>query len=87
MNKKFERGQVWRAKKPRNSNGLVNDRMILHIDSTGAVQYDGPAVQRGCHYPKVTQDIFEKWAGRQVKEELPEGEWAAWDFQDPEKNK
>ncbi|MGF6440733.1 hypothetical protein [Paraburkholderia youngii] len=84
---KFAVGQVWRAKKPANSGGLVNDRVILHINFLGAIQYDGPSVPRGRRYPTVSGETFEKWAGRQVKDELTEGEWATWDFHDQSKNK
>jgi len=84
---KFAIGQVWRAKKPANSGGLVNDRVILHINYLGAIQYDGPSVARGRHYPIVDETTFEKWAGRQVKDELPKDEWAPWNFEDGSKNK
>jgi hypothetical protein len=84
---KFEVGQVWRAKKPANASGLVNDRVILHINFLGAVQYDGPSVARGRHYPIVSAEAFEKWAGREVRSELPKDEWQEWDFVDGKKNK
>jgi hypothetical protein len=72
-------GRTYRAKKPANSRGLVNDRTILWIDSLGTVvQYDGPAVGMGRHYPKVSREDFLKWASRDVTDELPEGEYANW---------
>lgn len=85
---KFSVGQVWRAKRPANAGGLVNDRQIKWISSfDGAIQYDGPAVANGRHYPKVSAEQFEKWAGREVADELPEGEWATWDFKDRSRNR
>lgn len=84
---KFAVGQVWRAKRPGNANGFVNDRVIRHINFLGHIQYDGPAVGFGRHYPIVTEETFEKWAGRIVTDELPEGEWQRWDFQNSGANK
>lgn len=72
--------QVWRAKSPRNCGGLVNDRQILHVSHiTGQVQYDGPAVAFGRHYPKCTIQAFLRWADREVTDELPNGEWMKWE--------
>lgn len=72
-------GRTYRAKKPANSRGLVNDRTILWIGALGmTVQYDGPAVAMGRHYPKVSREDFLKWAGRDVTDELPEGKYADW---------
>jgi hypothetical protein len=90
---KFQVGQVWRAKRPVAAGSmlrpLVNDRQILWIDSFGSqVQYDSPSVTNGRRYPKVSMEAFEKWAGREVKAELPEnGDWQAWDWNDGSKNK
>lgn len=70
-------GRTYRAKKPANSGGLVNDRCIVYIDSQ-IVQYDGPAVGFGRHYPKVDRAKFEAWAGTDVTDSLPKGEWASW---------
>ncbi len=81
---KFQVGQTWRAKKPANAGGLVNDRVIRWVSSTGEVQYDGPAVAFGRHYPKVSGEVFEKWAGRELQPgDLPEGEWQTWDWKKP----
>jgi hypothetical protein len=71
-------GRTYRAKKPRNSGGLVNDRTVLWVGSMGQVQYDGPAVARGRHYPMVSGAVFMAWADRDVTDELPKGEYAAW---------
>jgi hypothetical protein len=85
---KFEVNQVWRAKKPANANGFVNDRHIRYLNTiAGVVQYDGPAVANGRHLPKVSIEVFEKWAAREVAGELPEGEWQRWDNADRSKNK
>lgn len=84
---KFTVGQVWRAKRPNNARGFVNDRVILHINSLGHVQYDGPGVGFGRNYPIVTPETFEKWAAREVKAELPQDEWQPWNWGDGSKNK
>jgi hypothetical protein len=76
-NLELKRGRIYRAKKPANSSGLVNDRQILYIDDF-CVQYDGPAVGFGRHYPKVERAKFEAWAGADVTDSLPKGEWASW---------
>lgn len=84
----FAPGQVWRAKKPANSGGLINDRVILRIvPFMGTLQYDGPAVGFGRRYPSITIAAFEKWASREVSAELPKDEWQRWDFLDASKNK
>ena len=72
------RGRTYRAKKPANSGGLVNDRTIIFIGHFGSIQYDGPAVGHGRHYPTVEPEAFRKWADRDVTDELPEGEYAKW---------
>lgn len=72
-------GRTYRAKRPRQSWGLVNDRTVLWMDSFGlVVQYDGPSVANGRHYPKVSREEFEAWADRDVTDELPKGEYASW---------
>lgn len=77
-------GRVYRAKKPAMANGLlVNDRQIKWISMDGSiVQYDGPSVAFGRHYPKVKREVFEKWADRDVTDELPPDEFMGWhDYQ------
>jgi hypothetical protein len=69
------KGRVYRAKNPANLGGLFNDRQVLYV-GLEFVQYDGPAVVNGRKYPKVTHEAFAKWAGRDVTDELPPGEWA-----------
>lgn len=72
-------GRTYRAKKPRESTGLVADRTVVWMDSFGTtIQYDGPSVKMGRHYPKVTRAQFEAWAERDVTDELPKGEYASW---------
>lgn len=70
-------GRTYRAKKPGRIGGLINDRTIKWIGSE-EVQYDGPAVGFGRHYPKVSIEAFLKWADRDVTDELPAGEYASW---------
>lgn len=71
-------GHVYRAKRPRNCHGLVNDRMIVWAGS-GRVQFDSPSVSIGRHLPTVRAETFAKWAGQDVTGTLPEGEWLSWD--------
>ncbi|KNC93631.1 hypothetical protein [Trabulsiella odontotermitis] len=72
--------RCYRAKKPRSVSSfppLVNDRQIIHIGATH-VQYDGPAVKYGRHFPSMTKEAFIAWAERDVTDELPAGEWQTW---------
>lgn len=75
----LQRGRIYRAKKPRSvyhgADVYYNDRQILWI-GLDEVQYDSPSVGIGSHYKKATKDAFLKWAGKDVTEEVPEGEWA-----------
>ncbi|WP_322737125.1 hypothetical protein [Delftia tsuruhatensis] len=72
-------GRTYRGKRPGNSQGLVNDRTVKWICRLDqVVQYDGPAVRIGAHFPKVKIADFLKWAERDVTDELPAGEYAAW---------
>lgn len=69
-------GRTYRAKKPANANGLYNDRTIVWMSPPiGLVQYDGPAVAMGRLLPKVDAEKFLAWAGRDVTDELPDGEY------------
>jgi len=77
-------GRTYRAKRPAPCQApgffrqqIVNDRTIIFI-GLDTVQYDGPAVADGRHYPKVTIEAFRKWAARDVTDELPAGEYAKW---------
>lgn len=81
-------GRCYRAKRPAYANGFVNDRCVIRINRTlGTVQYDGPAVAMGRHYPTVSIDTFERWAKRDVTDELPPKEWQPWDVLNSEKNR
>lgn len=40
------------------------------------VQYDSPTVRHGKNYPKITATKFIKWAGKDVTNIMPKGEWA-----------
>lgn len=71
------KGRTYRAKKPRPVDGLVNDRTIIYV-GWDIVQYDGPAVGFGRHYPKMKKEDFVNWAERDVTDELPDGEYAPW---------
>lgn len=72
-------GQIYRAKKPRRSNCVVNDRQIIWMDSFRTqIQYDGPAVSRGSPYPRMHMAKFLEWVSHNVTEETPPGEWAPW---------
>ena len=81
----IKEGRTYRAKKPANCKGFFNDRTVIYVGHFD-VQYDGPAVSNGSHYPSVTKEKFLKWAGRDVTDELPEGryqEWCATPIQPP----
>ena len=71
--------RTYRAKTPVNVDGFVNDRTIVHINSSvGYIQYDGPTVRRGWHKPVVTREQFEEWASHDVTEQLPAGCYMTW---------
>lgn len=71
-------GRTYRAKKPARAGwGKVNDRQIIWIGAY-ELQYDGPAVANGSHYPRVSIEKFREWADRDVTDELPAGDWADW---------
>lgn len=69
-------GHTYEAKRPRIGGypAMVNDRQITWI-GLDVVQYDGPTVGFGRHYPKITKEKFLAWAGRDVTAEMPPGEW------------
>ncbi len=76
--------RVYRAKKPAQAGyGFVNDRQVLHVGPT-SVQYDGPAVRNGGHYPKVSHEKFLTWAAADVTDQMPtNGDWVNWfDYKD-----
>ena len=45
-----------------------NDRYIMRL-SPGNVQFDGPEVKDGRHYPTVSIEKFLKWADRELTPE------------------
>ncbi len=73
---RFAVGMVFEAKKPKRIGfrGLWNDRQILYVGD-GLIQYDSPTVKHGRKYPTVTTEEFEKWAGRDVTQEMPKDDW------------
>ncbi|HFI2220148.1 TPA: hypothetical protein ACGPOR_000588, partial [Pseudomonas aeruginosa] len=74
-------GRTYRAKKPRAVNcgvsQLINDRTVKYVGAF-EVQYDGPSVRFGQHYPRIPIEKFLAWADRDVTDELPVGEYAEW---------
>ncbi len=70
----IEINKCYRAKKPRESRGYYNDRVVIWM-SDYEVQYDGPAVANGRKYPTVPLNKFEEWAGADVTDSLPAGDW------------
>ncbi|HBO4511908.1 TPA: hypothetical protein L4U47_004335 [Pseudomonas aeruginosa] len=74
-------GRTYRAKKPRAVNcgvsQLINDRTVKYV-GVFEVQYDGPSVRFGQHYPRIPIEKFLAWADRDVTDELPVGEYADW---------
>jgi hypothetical protein len=74
-------GRYYEARRPRVIHTywgrFKNDRQIRWISSDREyVQYDGPAVPVGGHYPKVLMVVFLKWAGIDITEIMPENlEW------------
>ena len=39
------------------------------------IQYDSPALKFGKKYPSITLTKFLKWAGKEITDEMPKGEW------------
>lgn len=73
-------GRCYRAKTPRSAGQfmpMVNDRQVTWFNGSH-VQYDGPSVHAGRHYPTVTLQKFLDWASHDVTDELPKGEWQEW---------
>lgn len=58
-------GATYRAKRPQWRLDGYNDRTILWIGSA-QIQYDGPAVALGAHYPRVPIDKFLAWASHEI---------------------
>lgn len=74
-------GRTYRAKRPAKAGEFLdprfNDRTIKWLGGD-VVQYDGPAVAVGRHYPKTSVKAFLTWASHDVTDELPPGEYAPW---------
>lgn len=80
MNLELKVYKTYRAKKPRATTGwnsYVNDRTIVWMGSE-ELQYDGPSVKNGSHYPKISIEKFLEWAEKDVTEELPTGDYLPW---------
>jgi hypothetical protein len=63
----LQQGATYRAKRPVENyiTGEFNDRTILRLWDT-TLQYDGPAVALGRHYPTTTIEKFLCWACHRV---------------------
>lgn len=70
-------GHVYEAKKPKKGwDGLVNDRQIMWMSrGEDRVQYDSPSVDHGRRFPIISVEAFLKWAGQDVTDSMPKGEW------------
>lgn len=75
-------GRIYRAKNPRcrllnilSSDFYYDDRQVLHVSRFGEVQYDSPFIKLGHPYRKTTMEKFVKWAGKDVTDTTPTGEW------------
>lgn len=68
---KLKVGCWYRAKKPRKiwffgePGPAYNDRHIIYLGPF-TVQYDGPTVKLGQHYPAVAREKFIAWAGKEI---------------------
>lgn len=61
-------GKFYRGKYPKRLlNGKINDREVIWIsEARTQLQYDGPSVPNGAHYPRVSMTDFLKWASHEV---------------------
>lgn len=69
----IKRGHVYRAKHPRKRYTLglgdhFTDREVVYVDER-RVQYDGPHIKLGQHFPTVSMDEFLAWVGKDVTEQ------------------
>lgn len=71
---KFRVGRVFEAKKPKTNGFYCDDRQIVWR-GINQVQYDSPRLKTGARLPIVSLENFEKWAGRDVTDLMPEGDW------------
>jgi len=75
-------GRCYRGKKPApcRADGMVNDRQVRWMSADlKELQYDGPAVQEGHHYPRLSMLAFLEWASHDVTDDLPPGDWQSWE--------
>ena len=75
-------GRVYRAKRPTLCGTLLrptyNDRMVIWIDKWGeSLQYDSATIKTGGKYRCAAMADFKKWAGKDVTDTTPEGDWEA----------
>jgi len=71
----IKQGRIYAAKRPKcNVMGEFNDRQVLYL-SGDVVQYDSPTVRNGRRYPTMKLDKFAEWAGEDVTDRVPKGEW------------
>lgn len=74
--------RVYEAKRPAAASGfppLYNDRQVQWVSSDRTlVQYDSPTIRDGRRYPTTTMEKFLKWAGQDVTNIMPDGEWRSW---------
>lgn len=75
---KIEVNHTYEAKKPRRVSliydEVFNDRMVLWVGAF-ELQYDSPTVKRGRSFPRMKIADFEEWAGRDVTDSMPKGDW------------
>lgn len=74
-------GRVYRGKKPSRTGTLgdfVNDRQIVWLGVT-QLQYDSAAVRDGRDYPVMKIGKFLDWAGIDVTDIAPDGDWCRWE--------
>lgn len=70
----LEAGKTYRGRHPQARYDITlgekvwNDRTIVWANQTH-VQYDGPAVSFGRHFPRVTREKFARWAGQEIPAE------------------
>jgi hypothetical protein len=73
-------GHVYEAKRPSMvlfNGGVMNDRKVVYTSKT-QVQYDGPTVRDGRHFPTVSMDAFLNWAKRDVTDEMTKNQWRVY---------
>ncbi len=51
------------------------DARVYELVYEYRVQYDSPTVKDGKNYPSVWESEFEQWAGKEVTDVMPKGEW------------